>query len=58
MAKEEKKFIVKETKAGKDEYAIKKAPSKTLWGKILVVLIVIGTLLVPVAAMIIAMVSK
>lgn len=58
MAKEEKKFIVKESKAGKDEYAIKKAPSKTLWGKILVALIVIGTILLPIISLIVMLVKK
>lgn len=58
MSKKEKKFIVKENKAGKEEYAIKKAPSKTLWGKILVVLIVAGTLIVPIVAMIVTICQK
>lgn len=58
MSKKDDKFIVKENKAGKEEYAIKKAPSKTLWGKILVILIVAGTLLVPVVAMIVTICQK
>lgn len=49
------KFIVKERKGSHEEYAIKKAPSKTWWGKILLVLIVAGTLLLPIVSMIVSL---
>ena len=58
MAKQEKKFIVKENKNGREEYAIKKAPSKTLWGKILVALIVIGTILLPIVSLIVLLIQN
>lgn len=52
---ENKKFIAKKTVRNKEEYAIKKSPTKTLGGKILVWVIVIGTLLLPVVAAIVAL---
>lgn len=55
MGSNDQKFIVKEKKANREEFAIKKAPSKTLAGKILIVLIVIGTILVPIVAMIVSL---
>lgn len=51
------KFIVKERKGSHEEYAIKKAPSKTWWGKVLLVLIVAGTLLLPIVSMIVSLFS-
>ncbi|MBR2891671.1 MAG: hypothetical protein IKC22_04760 [Bacilli bacterium] len=54
MAKNEK-FITKKTRGNKEEYAIRKSPTKTLAGKILVWIIVIGTLLLPVVAAIVSL---
>ena len=52
---ENKKFIAKKTVRNKEEYAIKKSPTKTLGGKILVWAIILGTLLLPVVAAIVAL---
>lgn len=52
---EDKKFIAKKTVRNKEEYAIKKTPTKTLAGKILAWVIVLGTLLLPVVAAIVAL---
>ena len=49
------KFIVKERKGSHEEYAIKKAPSKTWWGKVLLILIVVGTILLPIVTMIVSL---
>ncbi len=56
--KDNKSFIVKEKKRDHEEYVIKKSPVKTVAGKILVILIVLGTILVPVVAMIVALLQK
>ena len=53
MENKEQKLIVKEKRRNKEEYAIKKAPSKTLLGKILIILIVLGTILVPIVSAIV-----
>ncbi len=55
MEKNKEKFIVKEHKGNREEYAIKKAPSKTWWGKVIVILIVAGTVLIPVVSMIVSL---
>ena len=52
------KFIVKERKGNQEEYAIKKAPSKTWWGKVLLIAIVVGTILLPIVSMIVSLFSK
>lgn len=52
------KFIVKERKGNQEEYAIKKAPSKTWWGKVLLIAIVVGTVLLPIVSMIVSLFSK
>lgn len=57
MEKNNQKFLVKERKGNKEEYAIKKAPSKTWWGKAIVILIVAGTVLLPIIAMIVELFS-
>lgn len=54
---ENKKFIVKEKRAGNEEYAIKKSPGKTIWGRILIVLIVLGTLALPIVSLIVALIN-
>ena len=51
-----KKFVEKGVKAdGSQEYIVNGSPSKTLWGKVVVALIIAGTILVPVAALIFAL---
>jgi hypothetical protein len=51
-----KKFVEKRVKAdGSQEYIVNGSPSKTLWGKVVVALIIAGTILVPVAALIFAL---
>lgn len=51
-----KKFVEKRVKAdGSQEYIVNGSPSKTLWGKVVVALIIAGTVLVPVAALIFAL---
>ena len=51
-----KKFVEKRVKAdGSQEYIVNGSPSKTLWGKVVVALIIVGTILVPVAALIFAL---
>ena len=57
MKENKDKFIVKERKGNREEYAIKKAPSKTWWGKVIVVLIVAGTVLIPIITMIVSLFS-
>lgn len=58
MENKDQKLLVKEKRRNKEEYAIKKAPSKTLLGKILIILIVLGTILVPVISAIITIIKK
>lgn len=51
-----KKFVEKRVKAnGTEEYIINGSPSKTLWGKVVVALIIAGTVLLPVAGLIYAL---
>ena len=52
---ENKKFIAKKSIRNKEEYVIKKSPTKTLAGRILVWVIVLGTLLLPVVAAIVSL---
>lgn len=54
---EKQRFIVKEKKADREEFAIKKSPGKTITGKILIALIVIGTLVLPIAALIFSLIG-
>ena len=58
MEKDNQKFIVKEQKGNKQEYAIKKSPSRTWWGKILIIAIVAGTVLLPIVSMIVSLFKK
>lgn len=58
MENKDQKLIVKETRRNKDEYAIKKAPSKTILGRILIILIVLGTILVPIISAIVTICKK
>lgn len=54
--KENKKFVEKRVKAnGTEEYIINGSPSKTLWGKIVVALIIAGTVVLPLAGLIYAL---
>lgn len=54
--KENKKFVEKRVKAnGTEEYIINGSPSKTLWGKIVVALIIAGTVVLPLAGLIFAL---
>mgnify|MGYP006991726316 CR=1 FL=1 len=59
MAKNDtKKFIEKRTKANNNvEYIVHGSPSKTIWGKVVVALIVAGTVLLPLAGLIYALIQ-
>lgn len=58
MANNEKqKFIVKEKKADRTEFAIKKSPGKTIWGKVLIALIILGTLVLPIVSLIVLLIQ-
>lgn len=56
-AKQAKKhFIEKRTKADDSvEYVVNGSPSQTWWGRVVVALIIIGTVAVPVAGLILAL---
>ncbi len=54
--KEKQNYIEKRTKADNTvEYVVHGSPSKTIWGKVVVALIIAGTILIPVASLIIAL---
>ncbi|MBQ8292852.1 MAG: hypothetical protein IJX78_03470 [Bacilli bacterium] len=54
--KEKQNYIEKRTKADNTvEYVVHGSPSKTVWGKIVVGLIIAGTILIPVISLIIAL---
>lgn len=57
MAKNDtKKFIEKRTKANNNvEYIVHGSPSKTLWGKVVVALIVAGTILLPLISLVVVL---
>lgn len=49
----DKKFITKHVKADSSvEYVVQKSPAKTWWGKTIVILVVVGTVVVPIVALI------
>lgn len=57
--KDDKKFLEKRTKADNSvEYVVHGSPSKTWWGKIVVALIVAGTLLIPLISLIVVLLGK
>ena len=57
--KNNKKFVEKRVKADQSvEYIVNGSPSKTWWGKVVVALIIIGTVLVPVAGLIVVLLGK
>ncbi len=54
-----KKFIEKRKRADNTvEFVVTESPSRTWWGKAIVILIVFGTIGIPVLALIIAMLGK
>ncbi len=56
--KENKKFVEKRVKADQSvEYVVNGSPSKTWWGKVVVALIIAGTVLLPVAGLIFALLN-
>ena len=56
--KQKENYLEKRTKANGDkEYVVHGSPSKTLWGKIVVALIVAGTVLLPLAGLIYALIQ-
>lgn len=56
--KQKENYLEKRTKANGDkEYVVHGSPSKTVWGKIVVALIVAGTILIPVAGLIFAIIN-
>ena len=56
--KQKENYLEKRTKANGDkEYVVRGSPSKTLWGKIVVALIVAGTVLLPLAGLIYALIN-
>jgi hypothetical protein len=56
--KQKENYLEKRTKANGDkEYVVHGSPSKTLWGKIVVALIVAGTVLLPLAGLIYALIN-
>lgn len=57
--KDNKKFIEKRTKADESvEYVVHGSPSKTVWGRVLVWLIIIGTIVLPLAGLIATLVMS
>ncbi len=53
------KFIEKRTKADNSvEYVVHGSPSKTWWGKIIVALIIAGTVLIPLISLIVVLLGK
>lgn len=56
--KQKENYLEKRTKANGDkEYVVHGSPSKTIWGKIVVALIIAGTLLLPLAGLIYALIN-
>ena len=56
--KQKENYLEKRTKANGDkEYVVHGSPSKTIWGKIVVALIVAGTVLLPLAGLIYALIN-
>lgn len=55
--KNNKNFIEKKKVADHEEYVIKKSPSKTWWGKVLVVLILIGMIGLLVVSVVVSVVN-
>lgn len=56
--KQKENYLEKRTKANGDkEYVVHGSPSKTIWGKIVVALIVAGTVLLPLAGLIYALIQ-
>ncbi len=56
--KNKKKFVEKRVKADESvEYIVNGSPSDTVWGKVVVALIVIGTVVVPLAGLIYALLA-
>ena len=56
--KQKENYLEKRTKANGDkEYVVHGSPSKTVWGRIVVALIVAGTILLPVAGLIYALIK-
>lgn len=56
--KQKENYVERRKKAnGTEEYIVHGSPSKTIWGKVVVALIVAGTVLLPVAGLIFAMVQ-
>ena len=56
--KQKENYLEKRTKANGDkEYVVHGSPSKTVWGKIVAALIVAGTVLLPLAGLIYALIQ-
>ena len=55
--KNNKNFIEKKKVADHEEYVIKKSPSKTWWGKVLVVLILIGMIGLLVVSVVVSIIN-
>lgn len=56
--KQKENYLEKRTKANGDkEYVVHGSPSKTVWGKVVVALIVAGTVLLPLAGLIYALIQ-
>ena len=56
--KQKENYVEKRTKANGDkEYVVHGSHSKTIWGKIVVALIVAGTVLLPLAGLIYALIQ-
>ena len=54
--KQKSSYVEKRTKPnGDNEYIVHGSPSKTIWGKVIVGLIVAGTVLLPLAGLIYAL---
>ena len=56
--KQKLNYLEKRTKPnGDNEYVVHGSPSKTVWGKVVVALIVAGTVLLPLAGLIYALIQ-
>ena len=55
--KKDQKFLEKKHVADRDEYVIKKSPTRTWWGKILVILILIGMIGLLVVSVVVSIVN-
>ena len=57
--KQKANYVEKRTKPnGNNEYIVHGSPSKTIWGKVIVGLIVAGTVLLPLAGLIYALIQS